>query len=226
RPVRLPGMHDERADHAHHFLYRHVGVVKVSSFLVKREFVDKSPSRRNWGLATSRRPIHLDRNLKSMPVHRCRLGEVVVDDDANAIALVHFNRWARSAAVVAPEVNYTSRNNLLFHWLGDQVELLHIPFHPPRKLRNIGRFHRNDQTAAALGSVAHGFHVHGCSTFVRGCKQARRSGETRAQAERISKEITSVLHGFSWERIGRTQISCRTLTDIRSKPRNAKDKRH
>ena len=33
-------MHDERADHAHHFLHGHVRVVEKSSFLVQRELVD------------------------------------------------------------------------------------------------------------------------------------------------------------------------------------------
>src|ERR1700722_19576509 len=105
-----------------------------------------------------------------MPVHRCRLGKVVVDDDANAIALIHLNRWTRSAAVKAPEVNYTSRNNLLFHWLGDGMEFLYAPVHAPRKLRNIGRFDLNDLTVTAHGSIAHVFPVHVFSPHVRGCK--------------------------------------------------------
>ena len=207
RPVRLLGMHDEGADHAHHFLHRHVRVVKVGTFLVKCEFIDESPARRDRVLATPRRSVHLDRHLESMPVHRCRFGEVVVDDDANAIALIHLNRWSGSAAVIAPQVGYTPRNNLLFHGFGDQVEFLYASVHAPRELRNIGRFHTNDRTAAALGSMAHVSHVLVCSTFLRGCKQARRSCENRAETERISKEITSALHGSSSSTVGRTQSS-------------------
>src|ERR1039458_7956128 len=115
---------------------------------------------------------------------------MVVDDDANAIALIYLNRWAWSTAVVTPEVNYTSRNNLLFHWLGDQVEFLHASVHAPGELRNVGRFHGSHQTAAALGSMVHAFHVHAHSAFMRSCKQARRSRENRAETERIPKEIT------------------------------------
>src|ERR1700758_4333162 len=142
-----------------------------------------------------------------MPVHRCRFGEVVFDDDANAIALIHFNRWAGSAAVKAPEVNYTSRNNLLFNRLGDEMEFLYASVHAPRKLRNVGCFHRNDRTASALGSMAHVFHVRACSTFAQGCKQARRSRENRAETDRISKEITSALHSSSSLTLGRPQSS-------------------
>src|ERR1035438_3176353 len=105
-------------------------------------------------LAASRRSIHLDRDLESMPEHRCRFGKMVVDDDANVIALVHLDRWARSAAVVTPEVNYTSWNNLLLNRLGDEMEFLHASVHTPRELRNIGRFDRNDLTVASLAGMA------------------------------------------------------------------------
>jgi hypothetical protein len=46
-------------------------------------------------------------------------------------------------------------------------------------------------------STANVFHVHARSAFVRGCKQARRSGQSCAQTKSISKRVTSVLHGFS-----------------------------
>src|SRR6266850_7326245 len=54
RLVWLLRMHDERADHAHHFLHRHVRVVEIGAFLVKREFIDKSAAGRNRILTTSR----------------------------------------------------------------------------------------------------------------------------------------------------------------------------
>src|SRR6266566_6078660 len=127
---------------------------------------------------------------------------MVVHDDPNTIALVHLNRRTRSAAVVTPEVNDPAREYLLFNRFGNEVEFLCVSVHAPRKLRNIWRFHGNDPTAGALGSMAHVLHVHARSAFLWGCKQARRGGQTCAQTKSISKEITSVFHGSSSSRIG------------------------
>ena len=202
RLVWLLGMHDERADHAHHFLHRHVRVVEISAFLVEREFIDKSATGRDRVLTRTGRSVHLVRDFEAVPVHRCRFGKVVIHHDSNAIALVHLNRRTRSAAVVTPEVNRPARKYLLFNRLSNEMEFLYVSVHAPRKLRNVGSFHGNDPSAAALGSVAHVLHVHGRSALLRGCKQARCSGQTCAQAKSISKEITSVLHGSSSSRIG------------------------
>jgi hypothetical protein len=87
------------------------------------------------------------------------------------------------------------------------VEFFHASVHAPRELRDIGRFDRDNLTVAALGSMAHVFHVHASSTFVQDCKQARRSRENRAETERVSKEITSALHVFSSSTLGQTQSS-------------------
>src|SRR4029077_20924253 len=74
--------------------------------------------------------------------------------------------------------------------------------HAPGKLRNVGRFHANHQTAAALASMVHAFRIHVHSAFVRNCKQARCSRENRAETKRISKEIASVFHDSSSSTIG------------------------
>src|SRR6266436_1362152 len=102
-----------------------------------------------------------------VPVHRGRFGKMVVHDDPNAIALVHLNRWARSAAVVTPEVNDPARKNLLFNRLGNEMKFLYASVHAPRKLRDVRRFHGNDPTAAALGTMAHVLRVHSRSAFLR-----------------------------------------------------------
>src|SRR5713226_48871 len=195
-------MHDEGADHAHHFLHRHVRVVEIRALLVEREFIDKSATGRDRVLTRTGRSVHLAGDFEAVPVHRRRFRKVIVHDDPNAIALVHLNRRARSAAVVTPEVNDPAGKYLPFNRLGNEMEFLYVPVHAPRKLRNVGRFHGNAPTAAALGSVTHVLHVHARSALLRGCKQARRRGQTCAQTKSISKEITSVLHGSSSSRIG------------------------
>jgi len=196
RLVWLLGMHDECADHADHFLHRHMRVVEISAFLVKREFIDKAAAGRDRILTRTGRPVHLIRNFETVPVHRGRFGKVIVHDDANSITLVHLNRRPGSAAVVTPEVNDPARKNLLFNRLGNEMEFLNVPVHSPGKLRNIRRFHRNDPTVA-LGTVAHVVHVHARSVRLLGCKQARCGRQSGAQTKSISQEIASVLHGSS-----------------------------
>src|SRR5581483_2563609 len=149
-------------------------------------------------LTASGRPIHVDRDLESVPVHRGRFGKMVVDDDPNPITLVHLNRRAWSAAVVSPKVNDPARKDLLFHRFGNEMKFFYVSVHAPRKLRNVGGVHGNDPTATALGSVAHVLHVHGF--FARpcgGCKEARGGSQTCAQTESLPKEITSFLHRSS-----------------------------
>src|SRR5216683_3960740 len=194
-------MHDEGADHAHHFLHRHVRVVEIRAFLVQREFVDKSATGRDRVLTRTGRSVHLVRDFEAVPVHRCRFGKVVVHDDPNAITLVHLNRWPWSIAVVTPEVNDPAGKDLLFDRLGDEMEFLNAPVHAARKLRNVRRFHRNDPTVA-LCTVAHVVHVHTRSVRLRRCKQARCGRQTGTQTKSISQEITSVLHGSSSLRLG------------------------
>ena len=217
RLVWLLGMHDERADHAHHFLHRHVRVVEISAFLVQGEFIDEATTGSDRILTRTGRSVHLVRDFEAVPVHRCGFGKMVVHDDPNAITLVHLNRWSWSAAVVTPEVDDPARKDLLFDRLGGEMEFLYVSVHAPRKLRNVGRFDGKDPTAGALGRVAHVLHVHARSAFLRGCKQVGRGSQTSAQTKTISQEITSVFHGSSSSRIGGPKQSLRNSTDIGSK---------
>src|SRR5437870_8431286 len=120
RFVRLLWMHDERTDHSHHFLHGHMRVIEVGSFLAECEFVDKSTAGRDGVLAGTRCAVHLDRNLESVPVHRSWFGEVIVHDDADAIALSDLNRGSRRTAVITPEVNDPPWDDFLLHWLSNQ----------------------------------------------------------------------------------------------------------
>src|SRR5579859_405862 len=126
---------------------------------------------------------------------------MVVHDDPHSIPLIHLDRWAGSATVVAPEVYDLAGHQFLLHGFGDQVEFLRPASHSPRKLRNVWRFHGDDPTAAASGSLTHVPRFHARSVLLRGRKQARCGGQTGTQAKRVSKEITSVLHGSSSSRV-------------------------
>src|SRR3989475_6465824 len=150
RLVRLPGMHDERADHTHHFLHRHVRVVEISAFLMESEFIDESTTGRDRVLTRTGRSVHLVRDFETVPMHRCRFGKMVVHDDPNAIALVHLNRRAGSAAVVTPEVNDPARKDLLCDRLGNEMEFLNAPIHAPRKLGHVRRLDRLGRSVPAL----------------------------------------------------------------------------
>src|SRR2546425_6456016 len=127
---------------------------------------------------------------------------MIVHDDANAIALVHLNRRARSAAVVTPEINHPARKYLLFNRLGNEMEFLNAPVHVPRKLGHVRRFHGNHPTVAAHGCMVHVLHVHARCVRLRRCKQTRCGCETGAHAQTIFQEITSVLHSRSSLRLG------------------------
>src|SRR3954453_8508112 len=92
-------MHDEGAQHAHHFLHGHVRVVEIRSDLVKSEFVDEPAPWRNRILADSWTSIHVVRDLQAMPVHRGRLGQMIVQNDAHTTPLRDLNRGARRPSV-------------------------------------------------------------------------------------------------------------------------------
>src|ERR1700719_4114939 len=75
---------------------------------------------------------------------------MVVDDDADSIALGNLNRRSRSAAVVTPEIDNSARDDFLLHGLGDEMELLDVSIHPKRKVRNVGCLSRNRNATSML----------------------------------------------------------------------------
>ena len=80
-------MHDERADHAHHFLHGHVRVIEVGAFLLQSEFVDETAAGEDRVLREAGAAVHGEGDIETVPVHGGGLGEVVVHDDADAVAL-------------------------------------------------------------------------------------------------------------------------------------------
>ncbi len=141
--VRLFRMHDERAEHAHHFLHRHMRVVKVRSRLMQRKFVNKTSAGLNRILADSRSSVHLMRNFKSMPVHRRRFGQMIIDNNPHAVSLRDLDGRPWRAAVVAPDVNRFVRSDLLFYRLGNEMKDLNSVVNIEAQILEIRRFDRN-----------------------------------------------------------------------------------
>jgi hypothetical protein len=82
--------------------------------------------------------------LDPVPVHGIRLWQTVLDDKANAIALVHLDRRSRNAAVHSPRIDHTTRYELGAHVLDADVKHFHPVFEPPREIGHVRGSHCND----------------------------------------------------------------------------------
>src|SRR5579859_1161341 len=98
-------MRDEEAEEAHHFLHGAVRVVEKRAFLMNGEFVDVCFTGRDGLLADPGNAVLRDRNFKAVPVQGSGFGEMVFEDDADAVALMDLNGRAGAGAVVSPGVN-------------------------------------------------------------------------------------------------------------------------
>ena len=117
-------MHDEHADHAHHFLHGEVGVIEEGTVLVQVPLVNKFSTRRNWILAQADASVHLHRNFEAVPVHGRHFGELVFNDYPHLVALVDFDGRPWNAAVEAPGGHRSAWHQLGFHDLRDEVKFL------------------------------------------------------------------------------------------------------
>jgi len=196
RSVALFRMHDEGANHAHHFLHRHVRVVEERACLMQRKFVYETSSRRDRILAAPRRPVHVHRDLKSVPVHRGGLREMVLEDDSHVIALGHLDGWARGAAVVSPQADGFAGNQFLRNWFSNETKLLRAIDHAPGELRDVGRFHGNRHAAVSRTGVRLTFEVSRRPRCTR--QQLRRRRKAGAQTKNIFQKIAPVLHQTSF----------------------------
>src|SRR5216683_6868552 len=187
-------VHDERTDHPHHFLHRHVRVVEVGAFLVEGELVDESAAGCDGILARPRRSVHVIRYVETVPVHRRCFGKVVIHNDANAIAPGNLNGWPRSAAVVTPKIDDSARDNFLLHWLGNEMEFLYIPVHAPRQVGDVRRLDKNGR-AVVMDRPFLAFHIHSGHVpghlHLLGGKYFRGSEKSRSQHCRILKKSSS-----------------------------------
>src|SRR5215813_6251960 len=123
--IGLLGMDNEEADQADHLGHGHVRVVEERAVLMHRELVGELLARHHEGLADGGYAIHLDGHLEPVPVDGLWLGESVLEDDPHAIALVHLDRRAGHARVVAPDLNDLAGHELRLDGLGHELEDLH-----------------------------------------------------------------------------------------------------
>src|SRR5262245_17336312 len=97
-------MNNEKSDHPHHFLHRHVGVIKVSPVLTKCKFVNESFSRLNQRLADSWNAILIDRHFQSMPMHTRGFRKMIVHNNPDPIPFHRLYGLSWDAAVVSPTI--------------------------------------------------------------------------------------------------------------------------
>src|SRR5258708_2060248 len=100
--VRRLWVDDEAAEHPHHFLHRHVGVIKKSPVLMQLKLINETFAWHDGLLSNAWNTIHLNRKFEPVPVDTRGLRQVVIEEDANSISFVGLYCWARSAAVETP----------------------------------------------------------------------------------------------------------------------------
>lgn len=101
------GMNDEEAHHAHgildHFVV--VGVVEVGAVLAEGEFVLEGFAGEDEALREAGDAVHAVGQEEAVPVDAGGFGEVVGDEDANAVAFDGLDGGAGGGAVVAPAID-------------------------------------------------------------------------------------------------------------------------
>src|ERR1700751_3222666 len=126
---------------------------------------------------------------------------MVVNDDADSIALANLNRRSRSAAVVPPEVDNSTGNDFLLHRFGDEMEFLHVSVHPKRKFGNIRRQDRNRNAPSILRrcSFSLSFRQYLLSPVTHTCLLGRERfgrSEYSCPREKVLQEPTPAAHVF------------------------------
>src|SRR5690606_1626763 len=121
----------QQAHHAqgqlHHLV--HMRVVHVAAVLAQGELVGVGLARLDLRLRQAADAIHAAGQDQAVPVDGGRLGQVVGDEDAHAVAFHRLQGRAGRAAVVAPAGRLGAGSELVLDFLGDQVELLDAAVH-------------------------------------------------------------------------------------------------
>src|SRR5215472_10592811 len=105
---------------------------------MQRKFINKALTGHHRLLSDAWDAVHLDRKFNSVPMDARRLRQMILEYDADAVALVRLDRRARSASVEAPEVESTTGDHGLLHRFGDQMKDLHAVVRDKRQIRDIG----------------------------------------------------------------------------------------
>ena len=96
-------MDDEQPDHPHDFLHRAVGVVEVAAFLVQVELVDEGLAGGDRLLGDALDAVVADGHLQAVEVDGGRLGQPVVDDEPDPVALDGLDQSGRACVPLKPQ---------------------------------------------------------------------------------------------------------------------------
>ena len=105
------------------------------------EFIDEAAAWFDRLLADAGHAVVADHVFKAMPVDGAWLGQVVVEDYADVIALVDLDGRARSAAVESPDVDGFVGVDFLAEDFRDQVVDLGGAVHGVGEVANIGGYY-------------------------------------------------------------------------------------
>ena len=128
-------------------------------------------------------------------MHGGRLGQVIVEEDAHAIAAIGFDGRPRADAVVAPDVDHTARHQLTLHRLGDQMKHFHPAIHGVGQLGNIRRENADWRAADRLpvGLALRGGPRTTIILRLSGNEMWKRQ-RTSAKGQRTTQEGTPAVH--------------------------------
>ena len=168
--IRILRVDDQQAEHPHHLLHRHVRVVEERAVLVQRELVHELAPGQDRVLCHAGHAVHRDGHLEAMPVRREDFGQVVLDDEADPVPLVHLDRRARHAPVEAPGLAVragpmSEDDQLGANRLGDDGNVLTSP--SMRQGVSAGRASRRDDPASRLPETS------ACSPWFARCLGVR-----------------------------------------------------
>src|SRR3972149_7011901 len=137
-------MNNKHTHHANRQLNHLVrmGVVHMSSVLIKSKFVGVGFSRLDMRLRESTHSLHPRRQQDSVPMDAGGFRQFVSDEYAHPVALHGLNGGARCRAVIAPAFRDTSRREFMLYFFGYEVKLFHAVFHPVRECMSVQGYHR------------------------------------------------------------------------------------
>ena len=158
-------------------------VVEERPDLMEVELVDMRRARLDRVLLEVRDAVVRYRHFDAVKVQRSLLGQVVLDDEADAVALRGLERRTGHAAVVAPRLHEPVREEFLLDGLGGEVPLLDSVNDPGRLGDEVGPGdrHRGQAGAAQAG--------HQLAQVVVAARRASRSGLVAIEGRRSGRAV-------------------------------------
>ena len=175
-------------------LHGAVRVVEIGAVLVQRELVDGLLAGLDRLLGDAVNAVDAVGQFEAVQVQDRRFRQLVVDDDAHAVAFGHFNGGAGHAVVVAPHVHPSVGQELTAGVGGVQVKLLDAVLHYRGQLRQVGRRDRH-RRLAGLAQTGNQF------AAIRG------TAERSAGAGVVARILLVVGGGLG--RLGSGEVGCR-----------------